>query len=280
MFSWLQIMVFMTAAGSPPACEVELSDLFLYAVNTHTDALYRLSWAKPAEQLHPDGTIGWPAIDTIGWDSSEGRLYGYDRALGDWIEIDLNTGIGFQLANIQLPPNYGLGYYPTIRRFVYAQGHAIMQLDPRTGESSELFHRTGINFDMVVFVRDAVAHKNGLLTRGSNGWAFHAEPNYQSILLNADAQSAGCHRLFPANDYTMILCDRGHEAAILNKVSATTTVICSGPIQNAFAPMVLVEPFAIGPPSPVCRYIDADSDGDIDLRDWADVQNCFGGPNE
>lgn len=267
----------MRRVGGNIFCTEEFPGWYFLGASDYNDALYRWAIDEPARQVSPDGSLGWPHVNSLFWNPVTQTLYGADSELGTLLKIDTQTGVGFPIGVYDLAIDSSrLAWYPPLQKFIYPKGEEIRTYDPETQTSGPLARSLYSKFEALAYVRDGAAHLNGILACDDNAIVFLPEPNHHRMLIALGCQ--GEHWITSA-DHFEVFAHHGAFSVVdrINKVSGTREYMCQISSGFSSSALVLVAPHEPPPPE-VCHYNDADFDQDVDLSDWANFQNCFNGP--
>lgn len=249
---------------------------FFYAVHgpNLTDQLFRIEWDGTETAIGREGALGFPNVAGLVWDWEHNELYGFDTLLDVWLHINTESGVATSLGPFDISLT-DMTYSP-FDGMVYGiyQGsiYAINQFDG----SYELALQASSNFKTIAVGTDLSGGISGFVTTSSGLYVINW-PDFDVIYFGGSApqrkhlfwhpstlqlinfQFGGTNRMFDVNLVS------GNETELLAEWNPTSLIYWVTFVPN--------QP----PPAQACTVMDVDDDGDVDLLDYADWQNCFTG---
>ncbi len=274
-------LALMVAAGTVSAGEPKG---YFYAIETTgaSDRLYRIDWDGEVTPIGPIGGLGFPTIRDIVWDSNNEKLYGYDDGLYLWLRIDTVSGQATALGDLEFPtqkqtfnPLDGLIYAPQYDEiFMIDPSSGAIVDDPLVGaklpqmpRSMEFGYWTASRFPGFYYITNAGQF---WFVRFADWSWFGIGSNFQArtqLIWDRNTSKLYQFRAGSVNDFYEI-----------NQITGTEeeTPSVDWEIRDLDIRRIAFVPEEVA--SLQCVLLDDDGDGDIDLFDFANVQNCFGAP--
>lgn len=279
------VMTCITSYGGESALAIERSGYF-YVVEgpLELDRLYRVDFDGTVTPIGREGQLAYPAVDNLIWNWGEKRLFGLDRTLRVWLEINPSTGRATSIGPLDVIID-GAITYNSIDGNIYmhtsgTDGFGVYSIDTDTAMSSFEFSLSG-GGDLAHIV-DTTGGITGFATTG-DGLTLYNEPDYQRFIIGGDGGRRRVLMWNPKDDelYSTrkITNSTGvHNLYLINQVTGNETLLVSWELPISIYSITFVPDYSIN--IPICTNMDNDNDGDIDLMDYADFQNCMSGSKE
>ncbi len=254
---------------------------FFYAIepDNGADRVYRIDvdedFQPTVTPIGDEGSLGYPQVRGIVWDSDGERLLGFDTQFDVWLEIDTTTGAATVLGTFSRAP-FDLTYNPNDGMVYGLEGNSLWRIDPNTGEATLAV--SSIATIGLAHVLDTTGGLDGLFTARASGLTLVAEPDFELIDFGGNVQGRRAMMWDPSTD-TLYNYSGGatHDWYVVNQVTGSEVLVAHWDLDIT----VLAITFVQTEPQPLtCDRMDSDDDGDIDLIDFAAFQACFNGPLE
>lgn len=278
----LSLLVGLILRASAYAIGGEPSHRVFYALGPTggEDRLYRIDLDENAEStltpIGAPGALGFPTVVAIAWDYEGERLYGFDRLFKNVIEIDPVTGIGAGLSTTDLTQVKDITFNPNDYLLYVTNGGAVYSIEPGTGQTTQVIG--GSTGEGLAHARDTVGGLDGLFTNlpGVPGLWFYPDPDFmQQFSLGGNIVNVNAMTWDPVSDTLYHVNSAGNALYTVNQVTGNVTLLADWANLGILVIGLTVVP---GPIDESCTLMDTDRDGDIDLADYREWQNCFTGP--
>ncbi|MBI4717158.1 MAG: hypothetical protein HY763_05080 [Planctomycetes bacterium] len=266
------ISAFTSLGGASP------TDSFFYVLEPpdRKDRVYRIDWNGTVTPIGAEGALGWSSVRQLVWDWEHGRLYGFDDQFDVWLEINPTSGAGTALGAFTIEPTF-LTYSPDDDMVYASNQFSIHRIDPRTGSHSQIANFSSFG---LAYIRATTGGLTGLATLEYTGLTIVRLPDLMPFRIGGGLVYPTALFWDPSNDilYQFNASDNNTFYTINQVTGARTT---TGSWNFGFNPLTVSSIAFVpagGEPTLDCRPFDTDGDDDLDLADWAIMQDCFGGP--
>lgn len=243
------------------------------------ETLWRINSEGYVDHVGERGDLATPRPWNLVYDWTHERLYATDVLTRTWVRINPLTGRGTTLG----PTG---SYFPSQIAFCEQDGfvygttgeNQLAKIDPNNGHTTVI--ADGLSFQSVVCVEGFLGEYDGLIVNEGGTLVNYTLPDLERIVIGGQFRRGTSMMLWDPVNKTLFGFDRDNNSiAQFDPSTGTDEFVFT--VQQWFpSPNVIV--FASGDVFPwtTCQRTDSDIDGDIDLRDFGNYQNCWTGPHE